>query len=230
MERAGFAILAIGLVAALAATGGCCTKEKQQLAELTSQYNDLSVQKQDLQDKLNQSKDREMELESQLAQAGNKDADVQRLNQELTRLQAELRARPAATANSGGWDVGKYADRITVGTDILFASGQAKLTTAGKSALDKIAADLKSKYAAMPVRVYGYTDSDVIAKTKDLWQDNLDLSANRAMCVTRYLIDKGVSAALIETVGMGATHYVAGNETAAGKAKNRRVEIVVIKQ
>jgi outer membrane protein OmpA-like peptidoglycan-associated protein len=230
MKRVGFAVLAVGFAAALASAGGCCAEEKKQLAELSSQYNDLSVQKQDLQEKLNQSKTREMELENQLAQAGNSSADVQRLNQELLRLQAELKSGSAAAGGSGVWDVGKYADRVTVGSDILFASGQAKLTSAGKAALDKIAADVKSKYSGMPVRVYGYTDSDVISKTKDLWQDNLDLSANRAMSVTRYLIDKGVSPDNVETVAMGQTHYVAPNNSPASKAKNRRVEIVVIKQ
>ena len=49
------------------------------------------------------------------------------------------------------------------------------------------------------------------------------------MAVTRYLIDKGVAADNIETITVGATHPVATNSTAAGKAQNRRVEIVAIR-
>jgi chemotaxis protein MotB len=82
----------------------------------------------------------------------------------------------------------------------------------------------------MTVRVMGYTDSDPIVKTKNLWKDNLDLSANRAMEVTRHLWSKGISAEHIETVAMGATHFMGPNTTKAGKAGNRRVEISVVKR
>jgi len=230
MKPIGYRALLAALATALLAAGGCVNKEKEQLADLQAQYNELATQKQDLQAKLAASKAHEMELESQLAQVGSKDSDVQRRDQEIARLQAELKERAAAgKAQAGGWDVGKFADRVSVGTDILFASGKATLTASGKAALDKIVADLRKTYAGLPVRVYGYTDNDPIKKSKNLWQDNLDLSANRAMAVTRYLIEKGIAAETVETVAMGATHYVAKNDTSADKAKNRRVEIVVIK-
>ncbi len=129
-----------------------------------------------------------------------------------------------------GWErvAGGSADRITVGSDILFGPGRATLTDAGKRALGGIARDLTSTYASRTIRVYGHTDSDPIKKTKNKWQDNLDLSANRAMAVTRYLIDRGVDAARIETVGMGASRPIAGNSSASGKAKNRRVELYAV--
>ena len=128
------------------------------------------------------------------------------------------------------WDVGKFADKVSVGSDILFASGKATLTSKGKAALANIVADLKGSYAGLPVRVYGYTDSDPIKRTKNLWQDNLDLSANRAMAITRHIVSKGIKAESVETVAMGATRFVAKNDTSASKAENRRVEIVVIKK
>ena len=78
------------------------------------------------------------------------------------------------------------------------------------------------------MRVYGYTDSDPIKRSARLWKDNLDLSANRAMAVTRELRKLGIPAESIETVAMGATRSVAPNRTKADKAKNRRVEIVVV--
>jgi len=114
-------------------------------------------------------------------------------------------------------------------SDILFPSGQATLTKQGLTELDKAAAAIKARYAGLPVRVYGYTDTDPILKTKKLWQDNLDLSANRAMNVTRHLRSRGVPASMIETVAMGETRPVASNASTASKARNRRVEIIVIK-
>ena len=89
---------------------------------------------------------------------------------------------------------------------------------------------LRSRYPGMTVRVYGYTDSDPVRKTRHLWKDNLDLSANRAMAVTRYLWSRGVTAARVETIGMGVTHFVSSNATTSGKSKNRRVVIKVVKK
>ena len=93
-----------------------------------------------------------------------------------------------------------------------------------------IAATIRSKYAHAIARVCGYTDSDRIVKSARLWKDNLDLSANRAMAVTRHLIGKGIKAEAVEPGAMGATHFVARNTDKASKAQNRRVEIVVIKK
>jgi len=225
----GFA--GILVVSSLGMTG-CCDKEKKEIAALQTQYNELSAKNKELQAKLAQAKAREMGLESQLAQAGTKDAELAEKNSEIARLQAEVARQSSLAGESGSqvWDVGKFADKISVGSDILFASGRATLTSGGKAALAKIVADLKGTYTGLPVRVYGYTDSDPIKRTKNLWQDNLDLSANRAMAVTRYLVNKGIEAETVETVAMGATHFVAKNSSSADKAKNRRVEIVAIKK
>jgi len=225
MKRLSPSGLAAALVILSLTMVGCAKKEKEQIALLQDQCNGLSNQNTELRAELAQAKTREGELEAQIEA---KNLEIERKNQQI----ADLKAKQAdATGRTGaGWDVGKFADRITVGSDILFASGSARLTAAGRRALDKIAADLKRSYPGMPVRVYGYTDSDPIKRTKKLWQDNLDLSANRAMAVTRYLVGKGIEAEAIETVAMGATHFVAENNTRTNKAKNRRVEIVVIKK
>lgn len=131
-------------------------------------------------------------------------------------------------ALAGGWIRTAVGDRLTLGGHMLFPSGSATLTAEGKSALNKVANDLKSTYSGRTVRVYGFTDSSPIVKTKNLWEDNLDLSANRAMAVVRYLWAHGVSKEKIETVAMGDAHPLASNGTAEGKKKNRRVEIFVI--
>ena len=230
MTRLGLSALTVALVFTSLLSVGCCQQEKQQVAALQAQYNDLTNQNKDLRNQLAQSKSREAEM---LAQMDAKGLQMTGRDQEISRLQAELQQKPAVERqpqSPENWDVGKYADKITVGSDILFDSGQATLTTKGKSALDKIISDLKANYPAMPVRVFGYTDSDPIKRTKKLWQDNLDLSANRAMAVTRYLVGKGIQAESVETVAMGATHFAAKNSSQISKSRNRRVEIVVVKR
>ena len=230
MKRMGLGVLVAVLAGVFLLTTGGCNNQKQQYADLQIKYNELASQTSELRSKLSQAKQRERELVSQVQgkdlELSSKIAQVDRLNDRLAEKSA---ARAGLKKAPGGWDVGKFADRITVGSDILFASGQVALTRKGKSALDRIAGQLQSTYHGMPVRVYGFTDSDPIVRTKKLWKDNLDLSANRAMAVTRYLIGKGIKAEAVETVAMGATNFVSKNDTRSNKTRNRRVEIVVIK-
>jgi len=219
-------LLAVSVLAALSSIG-CCQKEKQTIQELTARNQELQANSDDLRQQLAQAKTREDELSSQLgARQSELDAAMARSRE----LAGRPAVQPSGPTPAPGWEQGALGDMVTVGTDILFASGKAELTAAGKSTLDKIAGDLKTTYAGMPVRVFGHTDTDPIRKSKKLWQDNLDLSANRAMAVSRYLISKGISAKLVETVAMGENHPIASNDTPAGRAKNRRVEIVVMKK
>lgn len=229
MNRARLSILAVGLVLAGLSAAGCAEKEKQQILALQNQYNDLSIQNKALRGQLAQANGLHGELTSMLE---TKDVELAAAGARLKAAEEKLLSTGRLDQSQGqarGWERGLSADKITIGSDILFSSGRASLTAAGKRALDKITNDLKTTYAGLGVRVYGYTDNDPIKKTKKLWQDNLDLSANRAMAVTRHLISKGIKAENIETIGMGATHFLAPNTTKAVKAKNRRVEIIVMK-
>jgi outer membrane protein OmpA-like peptidoglycan-associated protein len=214
-------LLVVAIVAAMSSFG--CNGKDKTIQGLTIRNQELQNEKQDLQDQLAQSKSREDTLAAELS------ARQAELDAALARIR-ELESKPAGPGTAAGWERGVLGDKVTVGTDILFAAGKADLTSAGKSALDKIAADLTGTYSGLPVRVYGHTDADPIRKSRRLWQDNLDLSANRAMAVTRYLISKGVSAKNVETVAMGESHPVADNSSPAGKTKNRRVEIIVIRR
>lgn len=202
-----------------------CTDYKSQVAELQVQNNDLQITNENLRKDLSAAQTRENQL---LAQLDSKDMDLASYSARLAAAEDKASAIPATPA-AGDWEQGLTADKVTVGTDILFSAGRASLTANGKSALNKIVGDLKRNYSGLPIRVYGHTDSDPIKKTKKLWQDNLDLSSNRAMAVSRHLISKGIKADLIETIGMGQEHPIASNSSASGKSKNRRVEIIVMK-
>ena len=220
--KLGGRLLQCVVLAAMAMAAVGCNQDKETIKNLTAERDDLSKQVADYRARL-------AAAEAAQGQNGAKDAEIARLRSELAAAQAASaksdNATPAKTTGANGWEVGLTGDRVTLDTDILFSAGKAELTAAGKTRLDKIAEDLRKTYGGMPVRVYGYTDTDPIRKTKNLWIDNLDLSCNRAAAVTRYLHGKGVKAAIIETIGMGETRPVAGN-----KAKSRRVEIIVIKR
>jgi chemotaxis protein MotB len=113
---------------------------------------------------------------------------------------------------------------VTLPNTILFAAGKAVLK--GTSAeLNHIESVLESQHAGRQIDVLGHTDSTPIKLSG--WDDNWELSAQRALAVVRYLIKRGVPEKRIRAVACGAARPIASNATASGKAKNRRVEIVV---
>lgn len=232
MKHAGRnTLILLVAVAAMTATG--CDNLKEENLALKNQNDMLLAQNKDLQDQVGLLGTENEKLKNDL---DTKSLDLAAKNERISELQSQLAGTPKRpiVITEGpvvveGWEKGRFGDKISVGSDLLFSSGRATLTRSGKSKLSQIANDIKQGYAGLPVRVYGYTDSDPIRKTKNLWADNLDLSANRAMAVTRYLTSRGLAKDQIETVAMGDTNYISSNATKAGKAKNRRVEIVVIK-
>ncbi|MGB2997047.1 MAG: OmpA family protein [Phycisphaerae bacterium] len=116
---------------------------------------------------------------------------------------------------------------VTLPDKVLFTSGSADLKGPAKAVLDKVARVLNSDYASHMIRVEGHTDNQPIRRTKKLWQDNWDLSCNRAMAVARYLVSKGIDPKRTYAAGFAYHQPVASNATAAGRSRNRRVEIVV---
>jgi outer membrane protein OmpA-like peptidoglycan-associated protein len=111
------------------------------------------------------------------------------------------------------------ARTMTLG-DTLFATGKADLNAGGKKAVDEVASFMRG-YPASVVNITGYTDSVGSAKS------NIELSQRRAAAVQQALIADGIDASRIQTQGMGEAHPVASNSTAAGRQKNRRVEVAI---
>ncbi|MBN1788835.1 MAG: OmpA family protein [Sedimentisphaerales bacterium] len=114
---------------------------------------------------------------------------------------------------------------VTLPNTILFDSGKASLKSSAKGDLNHIVSVLNEKYSGRMIDVVGHTDSDPIKKSK--WTDNWQLSAERALAVLRHLNSNGIPDGGIRAIGCGAGSPIAPNTTASGKAKNRRVEIVV---
>lgn len=101
-----------------------------------------------------------------------------------------------------------------------FASGQSTLTAGAGASLRALAAYLELA-ADVRVEIVGHTDAQGAADA------NRQLSQRRAEAVRRALIDAGIPASRIRAEGRGAAEPVADNATAAGRARNRRVEIAV---
>lgn len=169
-------------------------------------------------------------LEQEKGQLSERVAQDQQTIEELTK-QLEAMKQTPGKAGFGDLPVSVSPEAgtitVTLSNTLLFDSGKATLKGSTIKELDQIISVLKQKYAGKKIMVVGHTDSDPIQKTKDLWKDNWELSTERALSVTRYLIEHGIPEADIMAAGCGPARPVAPNTTAAGKAKNRRVEIVI---
>ncbi len=104
-----------------------------------------------------------------------------------------------------------------------FRSGSAALTARGEAAVDQLGAVLKDNPNAR-IRLEGYTDDTGSPEV------NKALSEERANTVRDALVKEGIAANRVETSGLGAEDPVATNDTATGRAKNRRVEVELLER
>jgi chemotaxis protein MotB len=206
--------LLICLVAA-AFLPGCTNWEKK--------YKALNVEHENLKGLFDRERAEKGQLTEQVSQN-------QQTIEELQRQISERKKSPAEASGFGeGYDVAFDAEAgtitVTLSDKILFDPGKANLKKSTSAELDHIQSVLQSKYSGRPVDVIGHTDSDPIKKSP--WKDNWELSAQRALSVVRYLVERGIPKNGIRAIGRGESQPVAPNDSASGKAKNRRVEIVV---
>jgi chemotaxis protein MotB len=117
--------------------------------------------------------------------------------------------------------------RVTMVNEILFPEGGWTLSPKGEETLGKIAPTL-ANLPGQQIIVQGFTDNEPIGPAlRNRFPSNLELSSARADNVARFLTSKGVPQNSISAQGFGDARPVASNSTPQGKAKNRRVEIVI---
>ncbi len=114
---------------------------------------------------------------------------------------------------------------VSLSDKLLFKSGSAAIEEKGKQAI-KLLADVLQKNPDIDILIEGHTDNDPI-KTA-IYKDNWDLSVGRATTIVRILTDEyKVLPTRMTASGKGEFSPKASNETAEGKAKNRRTEIIL---
>ena len=179
------------------------------------------------------------QLATQQAQAAKQQADAARAEAEaqaaLAKAQAAAASQQAASAQQSAEAVREKLRNqlnavlattesarglIVNMSDVLFDTGKYSLKTGTQISLAKVAGILEA-YPGLKVQVEGYTDS---VGGDDY---NQKLSENRANAVMNFLVSQGVNQANITAQGYGKADPVADNSTAAGKAQNRRVNMVV---
>ena len=154
-----------------------------------------------------------------------------RLDEEVTQRQEETQrrisleqalARPLAEGS-----VTLVDGRIGISGSVLFALNSAELQPEGQEVLQSLVAPLVEYLQSHDqlLMVSGFTDDQQVLAGNRKFDDNWDLSAQRALTVTRALIAAGVPSSSVFSAAFGAEQPVASNDDEAGRAKNRRVEI-----
>ncbi|CAN5382355.1 hypothetical protein BH10PLA1_BH10PLA1_07130 [soil metagenome] len=217
-----FSLLILGVLST-----GCQSKLYEENQNLYRQNRELQTKVDESDAKLRQAAD-PAQLAVMQSQLAERDKNLSERDAKIADLEAQLRqpaptgpADPGLSGIETSYDSKAGTLTVNVPGDVLFASGQSEVKSSADMTLNKIVAAVKKDYAGKKILVDGYTDSDPISKTKDKYEDNLDLSAARARSVAKYLTSHGLSESNVSPRAMGST------SPKASKAKSRRVEIVV---
>ncbi|QQC66150.1 OmpA family protein [Paraburkholderia ginsengisoli] len=157
-----------------------------------------------------------------------------KLDQEVKQRQAETQRRKTLEqALAGPLAAGRVTlvnGRIGISGNVLFALNSDQLQPQGRDLLKSLAGPLSAYLQANDeiLMVSGFTDDQRLREGNRRFADNWELSAQRALTVTRALIDSGVPAASVFAAAFGSQQPVSPNADEQGRAKNRRVEIAPI--
>ncbi|MDO5289617.1 MAG: OmpA family protein [Pseudomonadota bacterium] len=154
-----------------------------------------------------------------------------RLQDEIAQRQADAqRLHTLEQALAGPLAAGRVTlegGRIGISGSVLFELSSAELQPEGRALLQSLAAPLTRYLQARQeiLMVSGFTDDRLVRGGSKAFADNWELSAQRALTVTRALIDAGIPSSAIFAAAFGSEQAVASNASAEGRARNRRVEI-----
>ncbi len=165
------------------------------------------------------------------AQLANEEADQARRLAESRASEAEFARREADLASQQVTSLTRQLENlqlrqtesgvvVTLG-DVLFGSGETTLLKSARSSLEEVV-DLLQTEPDKKIRVEGHTDSRGDAAS------NTQLSEQRAQAVRDALINLGISADRVTAVGMGEDFPIDSNENATGRARNRRVDVILL--
>ena len=120
--------------------------------------------------------------------------------------------------------------RIGISGSVLFSLTSDQLQPEGRAVLKSLAAPLKAYLGAREeiLMVSGFTDDRPVRESNAEFADNWELSAQRALTVTRALIEEGIPASMVFAAAFGSEQPVASNADPKGRQQNRRVEMAPV--
>ncbi len=163
----------------------------------------------------------QLELVSSLANEVQKRQAEEQRRQALERALAVPLAAGRVTLDQG---------RIGISGSVLFSLNSDRLQPEGRQLLKSLAPPLAAYLGSRGelLMVSGFTDDRPVRESNAQFADNLELSAQRALTVTRALIEEGVPASSVFAAAFGQQQPVASNTDESGRARNRRVEMAPV--
>ena len=216
-----------------------------ELAALGTERDALSVVKKGLEESLKSTSDAKNQKIGELSQKlGQLQAENARLKDDVAQLQKLKEMEVQKTSKTyenlldsmkseiskGEVTISELKGKLTVNLveSVLFDSGKAEVKPNGLVVLQKVI-DILKNIKDKAIRVEGHTDNVPIGGAlARKYPTNWELSAARAINVARYLQLQGLDPALLAAVAYGEYKPVAANDTDEGRAKNRRIEIVLV--
>lgn len=223
------------------------TKDKMttDLAYVTGQRDKAVADKEEL-DRILQSRSDNLsqtifELRRKVADLDAENTKLKAENASLAKAREEQVQKVSSTYESllekmkseisqGQVTISELKGKLTVNMvdSILFDSGKAEVKKGGLEILGKVISILKD-VSDKSIRIEGHTDNVPISRAlAQRYPTNWELSAARAINVMRFLQDQGIDPANLSAVAYGEWKPVATNDTAEGKAKNRKIEIILV--
>ena len=237
-------IMRLGVAGVLGWATGCVPlSEHQALEQRFAEQEQYVVQHKDQVRELERreqvvtlrSREQERQLELLRARLEKSETLRQRLqerqHQQPETVPASAPRDEAPTPTVAGLEVNPETHGLVLESSLLFPSGRWELRVEGKAALDRVVAKLNEPaFHERVIRVDGHTDDDPIQRSRDRNQDNWDLSSKRALAVLHYLEEKGIDSGRLCFAGFGQHRPFATGTDNTTKARNRRVEIVLLER
>ena len=203
------------------------TKQKDELDKvLKSKSDNLSKTIADMRQTNADLEAENSRLKENILELKKKETAVEAESNTYTQLVQEMKSEVA----QGQVTISELKGKLTLDVveKILFASGQAEVTKEGLAVLKRVINILKN-LKDKAIRIEGHTDNVRIKGARGRqYPTNWELSAARAINVTKYLQQQGIDPVLLSATAVGEYKPVAGNKTSEGRAKNRRIAIILL--
>ncbi|MCB9707878.1 MAG: OmpA family protein [Myxococcales bacterium] len=211
--------------------------KQTRISALEAQLNDASARESELDKRLEEVESQNQAMIDRLKALGQNVENLEKERAKLTRAQKQAQARLdtfrtmlkrfRSMIASGALRVRIVRNRMVVELPegVLFDSGKDELKKQGKDTLTQVAAVLKS-ITDRDFQIAGHTDDVPIRSQR--FPSNWELSTARAVNVLHFLVEQGMDRARISAAGYAYTQPVAANDKPENRAKNRRIEIVLM--
>lgn len=208
-------------------------ESQQRISALRQKIADLELENSRLKSEIDSLKSESAGLRSENSALKSENAGLQKAKEEVQKASQtyeQLLEKMKSEISHGQVTISELKGKLTVNLvdAILFDSGKAEVKQDGLAVLQKVV-DILKTVKDKTIRIEGHTDNVQIhgfLATK--YATNWELSAARAINVTRFLQQQGLEPAILVAAAYGEYKPVAPNENEAGKAKNRRIEIVLV--